>query len=68
VGARESDFQDVTVQDEFSFVSAPLDVAERVLKAFATKDPSQRPIITKARPDNPNGRHLARRGGGRRRF
>jgi ATP-dependent RNA helicase DeaD len=67
VGAKGADFRDVTVQDEFSFISAPLDVAERILKAFATKDPAQRPIITKARPDNPNGRHLARRGS-RRRF
>jgi len=67
VGAKNDDFKDVMVQDEFSFVSAPLDVSERILKAFASKDPTQRPIITKARPDNPNGKHLARRSS-RRRF
>ncbi|MFA6846246.1 MAG: DEAD/DEAH box helicase [Sphaerochaetaceae bacterium] len=64
VGAKDEDFRDVAVQDEFSFVSAPLLVAERILKAFEVTNPAEKPIITRAKPDNPNGRNLSSRNRG----
>jgi len=61
VGAEDRDIQDVSVRDEFSFVSAPLQVAERILKTFGDQGPEGKPIITRAKPDNPNGKNLSGR-------
>lgn len=59
VGAEDRDIQDVSVREEFSFVSAPLQVAERILKTFGDQGPEGKPIITRAKPDNPNGKNLS---------
>lgn len=61
VGAEDKDLQDVSVRDDFSFVSAPLQVAERILQTFADNSPEGRPLITRAKPDNPNGKNLSGR-------
>ena len=61
VGAEDRDIQDVSVRDDFSFVSAPLQVAERILATFSANSPEGKPIITKAKPDNPNGKNLSGR-------
>lgn len=61
VGAEDRDLQDVTVREEFSFVSAPLQVAERILQTFGESGPEGKPIVTRAKPDNPNGKNLSGR-------
>ncbi len=61
VGAEDKDIQDVSVRDDFSFVSAPLQVAERILQTFGAQNPEGKPIITRAKPDNPNGKNLSGR-------
>jgi len=61
VGAEDHDIQNVTVREDFSFVSAPLQVAERILQTFNSVGSEGRPIITRAKPDNPNGKHLSGR-------
>ncbi|MGE4584336.1 MAG: DEAD/DEAH box helicase [Sphaerochaeta sp.] len=61
VGAEDRDIQDVSVREDFSFVSTPLQVAERILQAFSAHGPEGKPIITRAKPDNPNGKHLTGR-------
>lgn len=59
VGAENRDIQEVTVQDAYSFVSAPNQIAEQILTAFAsTSGPA---IISRAKPDNPNGKNLSAR-------
>jgi ATP-dependent RNA helicase DeaD len=60
-GARDQDLQDVSVRDDFSFVSAPLQVAERILQTFSDRGTDGKPLITKAKPDNPNGKNLSGR-------
>jgi ATP-dependent RNA helicase DeaD len=72
VGATKEDFRDVSVEDTFSFVSCPLPVAEKILNAFASQNPAERPIITKAHAESASPRHMRggrprgdRRGGGR---
>ncbi|MBJ2355587.1 DEAD/DEAH box helicase [Sphaerochaeta sp. S2] len=65
VGAEDRDIQNVTVRDDFSFVSAPLQVAERILQTFSSVGSEGKPIITRAKPDNPNGKHLSGRRGDR---
>ncbi|NLK06209.1 MAG: DEAD/DEAH box helicase [Spirochaetales bacterium] len=66
VGAEDRDIQDVSVRDDFSFVSAPLQVAERILKTFSAQSPEGKPLITRAKPDNPNGKNLSGRTRGER--
>lgn len=66
VGAEDRDIQDVSVREEFSFVSAPLQVAERILRTFGENGPEGKPIITRAKPDNPNGKNLSGRTRGER--
>ncbi|WP_320127697.1 DEAD/DEAH box helicase [uncultured Sphaerochaeta sp.] len=61
VGAQDQDLQDVSVRDDFSFVSAPLQVAERILQTFSDRSTDGRPLITRAKPDNPNGKNLSGR-------
>ena len=49
----------VQVMDDFSFVTAPYEAAELIIKSFSRIESDGKPIVTRARPDNPNGRHLA---------
>ncbi len=60
-GAQDRDLQDVSVRDNFSFVSAPVDVAERILQVFSDRGSGGRPLVTRAKPDNPNGKNLSGR-------
>ncbi len=60
-GAEDHDLQGVEVLDEFSFVTAPFQVAEMILRKFTETSPEGKPIVTKAKPDNPNGKNLSGR-------
>lgn len=51
----------VQVMEDFSFVTAPSDAARHILQSFDHLQHEGKPIVTKARPDNPNGKHLATR-------
>ena len=67
VGAEDRDIQNVSVQDEFSFVTAPDKIADQIMETFNAISPKGKPIITQAKPDNPNGKNLSgRRREGRR--
>ena len=64
VGAEYRDIQEVTIQDDHSYISAPNQIAEQILTAFAkTSGPA---IISRAKPDNPNGKNLSARRKGER--
>lgn len=58
--ATNEDIHDVTVRDEFSFVSAPFEVAEDIMNVINDGNNGSRPIVTRAKPDNPNGKNLSR--------
>jgi len=60
-GAQDRDLQDVSVRDNFSFVSAPAEVAEKIIQAFSDRGSEGRPLVTRAKPDNPNGKNLSGR-------
>ena len=60
VGAQDRDIQNVSVQDEFSFVTAPTRIADQIMETFNAISPTDKPIITRAKPDNPNGKNLTR--------
>ena len=60
VGAHDRDIQNVSVQDEFSFVTAPTKIADQIMETFNAIAPKDKPIITRAKPDNPNGKNLTR--------
>lgn len=60
-GAESRDLQGVEVMEEFSFVTAPFQVAEKILREFSETSSEGKPIVTKARPDNPNGKNLSSR-------
>ena len=60
VGAQVRDIQNVSVQDEFSFVTAPTRIADQIMETFNAISPTDKPIITRAKPDNPNGKNLTR--------
>ncbi len=60
VGAQDRDIQNVSVQDEFSFVTAPTQIADQIMETFNAIAPTDKPIITRAKPDNPNGKNLTR--------
>lgn len=66
-GAEDRDLHEVEVLDEFSFVSAPFQVAENILREFTETSPEGKPIVTRAKPDNPNGKNLSSRTTPRRR-
>ncbi|MCK9549104.1 MAG: DbpA RNA binding domain-containing protein, partial [Sphaerochaeta sp.] len=59
-GAQDRDIQNVSVQDDFSFVTAPTKVADQIMETFNAIAPKDKPIITQAKPDNPNGKNLTR--------
>jgi len=58
--ATNEDIQDVTVRDEFSFVSAPYEVAEDIIRIINKSHNGSKPLVSRAKPDNPNGKHLSR--------
>lgn len=64
VGASDSDIQDVAVRDAFSFVTAPFKVAEEIISVLNATSDGDRPVVSKAKSDNPNDRNM-NRGGGR---
>lgn len=57
----DREIDDVQVMEDFSFVTAPAAAAELILQSFSFMENDGKPIVTKARPDNPNGKHLAGR-------
>jgi ATP-dependent RNA helicase DeaD len=67
VGASDSDIQDVAVRDAFSFVTAPFKVAEEIISVLNATSEGDRPVVSKAKSDNPNDRNMNRGGGDRRR-
>jgi ATP-dependent RNA helicase DeaD len=60
VKATDRDIQNVTVRDEFSFVTAPVEVAEDIIRIINQGNTDSKPIVTRAKPDNPNGKNLSR--------
>jgi ATP-dependent RNA helicase DeaD len=66
VGASDRDIQGVSVQEDFSFVTAPNDVAEQIMSVFNSYAPHGKPLITRAKPDNPNNKNLSTRRRGKR--
>ncbi len=59
--ASNEDIQEVTVRDAFSFVTAPFEVAEDIIRIInKSVTNGGRPIVTRAKPDNPNGKNLTR--------
>ncbi len=60
-GAQDRDLQDVSVRDNFSFVSAPVEVADKIIRVFSDRGSEGRPLVTRAKPDNPNGKNLSGR-------
>ena len=56
VGNRE--VNDVEVHEDFSFVTAPAYAAKLILQAFSEVSSEGKPMVTKARPDNPSGKYL----------
>jgi ATP-dependent RNA helicase DeaD len=63
---RVSDAQlnDVKIMQDFSFVTAESDAAKIILSTFSDMKNDGKPVITRAKPDNPNGRYLSKRKGG----
>ncbi len=59
---RDQELNDVTVMEDFSFVNAKEGAAHAILTAFKKITQDGKPVVTKARTDNPNGKHLARHG------
>jgi len=55
---RDREINEVEVHEDFSFVTAPAPAARMILEAFTDVSPEGKPLVTKARPDNPNGKHL----------
>lgn len=60
VHAQQEDFRDVDLEDTFSFVTVTSGVADRILKTFATTDPNDRPVITRAREESASRRSRKR--------
>ena len=50
-GAKNSEIHGVQVMDEFSFINAPYDVAEKILKVFDKKSKGGRSIVSKAKAE-----------------
>jgi len=51
-GTKNSDIHDVQVMEEFSFINAPYDVAEKILKVFDRKSKGGRSIVSKAKSES----------------
>lgn len=50
-GVRNEDLRDVQVMEDFSFINAPYDAAEHILRIFGRSRNGEKPIITKARKE-----------------
>ena len=57
----DRELQEVEVLEDFSFVSAPYAAAQVILQAFSETSLEGKPLVTRARPDNPNGKNLSSR-------
>ena len=58
----DSELNDVQVMQDFSFVTAGNDAAKIILSTFSDMESNGKPVVTRAKPDNPNGKYLAKRG------
>ena len=50
-GVKNEDIRDIQVMEDFSFINAPYDAAEHILRVFGKSRNGEKPIITKARKD-----------------
>ena len=50
-GVKNEDIRDIQVMEDFSFINAPYDAAEHILRIFGKSRNGEKPIITKARKD-----------------
>ena len=50
-GVKNEDTRDIQVMEDFSFINAPYDAAEHILRIFGKSRNGEKPIITKARKD-----------------
>ena len=50
-GVKNEDIRDIQVMEDFSFINAPYDSAEHILRIFGKSRNGEKPIITKARKD-----------------
>ena len=50
-GVKNEDIRDIQVMEDFSFIDAPYDAAEHILRVFGKSRNGEKPIITKARKD-----------------
>jgi len=57
---RDHEINDVSVMEDFSFVNAKEGAAYAILNAFKKISKGEKPVVTRARTDSPNGKHLAR--------
>ena len=48
-GVKNEDIRDIQVMEDFSFINAPYDAAEHILRIFGKSRNGEKPIITKAR-------------------
>ena len=48
---KNEDIRDIQVMEDFSFINAPYDAAEHILRIFGKSRNGEKPIITKARKD-----------------
>ena len=51
-GTKNSDIHGVQVMEEFSFINAPYDVAEKILKIFDRKSKGGRSIVSRAKSES----------------
>ncbi len=57
---RDHELNDVNVMEDFSFVNAKEGAAHAILGAFKKISKGGKPVVTRARTDSHNGKHLAR--------
>ena len=60
-GVRDRDLKDISVQDDYSFINAPYEVAEHILDVFKDKKIDGRTVITRARSPRSKRREEERR-------
>lgn len=61
VGVPAHQIQGVAVHETFSFVTAPTRVANSIITTLNALAPKGKPMVSRARPDNPGGKHLSGR-------
>lgn len=50
-GVKNEDIRDIQVMEDFSFINAPYDAAEHILRVFGRSRNGEKPVITKARKE-----------------